>query len=95
MAAYGIFNVEVIDAAAYEKYKAGAAPTIAAAGGKYIVRGGETRALEGGPQLNRIIVLEFASKAAFDAWYDGPDYAPWRALRQECARTVAFSVVGA
>jgi uncharacterized protein (DUF1330 family) len=94
MACYGIFDVEVTDPVLYETYKAGTEASIKAAGGKYIVRGGETELLEGGPSPNRIIVLEFPTRAAFDAWYHGAEYAKSLPIRLKSARTRAFSVVG-
>lgn len=94
MACYGIFDVEVTDPALYETYKAGTEASIKAAGGKYLVRGGETNLLEGEPAPHRIVVLEFPSKAAFDAWYHGADYAKSLPIRLKSARTRAFSVVG-
>lgn len=94
MACYGIFDVEITDPTLYETYKKGAEASIAAAGGKYIVRGGEPVTLEGKPNPHRIIILEFGSRDAFDAWYHGPDYSRWKAMRQKSAKTGAFSVVG-
>ncbi len=94
MACYGVFDVEVTDPALYETYKAGTEASIKAAGGTYIVRGGETELLEGGPSPNRMVILEFPTKAAFDAWYRGAEYARLLPIREKSARTRAFSVVG-
>jgi uncharacterized protein (DUF1330 family) len=41
MPAYVIYQAEALDAARYEEYKAQAGPNVAAAGGRYLVRGGE------------------------------------------------------
>ena len=94
MSYYAMFDVEVTDPAAYEEYRKGAAASIAAAGGRYLVRGGETELLEGQPAPNRIVLLEFPTKAAFDAWYHGPVYSKAKPLREKSARTRAFAVAG-
>ncbi len=47
MAAYVIADVEIIDSAGYEEYRAKVPATIAAHGGRYLARGGETEVLEG------------------------------------------------
>ena len=43
MAAYVIAILEVTDPEAYERYKAAAPATIAAAGGRYVARGARSR----------------------------------------------------
>jgi uncharacterized protein (DUF1330 family) len=45
MAAYAIYQGEVLDLERYEVYKRAAAESIRAAGGRYIVRGGEVDTL--------------------------------------------------
>ena len=61
MAAYVIYQAEVSDPERYEEYKTKAAACIVAAGGKYIVRGGEVDVLEGEAPAGRTVVLEFAT----------------------------------
>ena len=50
-----------------------AGPAIEAAGGRYLARGTAARAMEGG-QLQRTVVVEFASLDAAVAAYDSPAY---------------------
>ena len=47
MSAYVVFEAVVTDPGQYERYKELAAPSVAAAGGRFIVRGGEVTAFEG------------------------------------------------
>ncbi len=47
MAAYVIANVEVTDAATYERYRKDVPATIEKYGGRFLVRGGAVEALEG------------------------------------------------
>ncbi len=93
MAAYVIALLEVTDPAAYERYKAASPPTIAAAGGRYVARGGEITTLEGVHDGRRVVILEFPTADAARAWYDGEGYRAARELRKGCARNVTFLLV--
>lgn len=94
MAFYAIFDTDIFDPEAYEEYKAKVGAGIAAAGGRYLSRGGDLRVIEGDWNLHRIVMLEFPSKEAFDSWYKGFDYAPLKELRDRTVRTNAFTVTG-
>lgn len=74
MPAYVIVDVDVLDPETYQEYRAKAAPTVTAAGGRYIVRGGAVTHVEPGWDVHRFVVLEFPSVAAARAWYDSPAY---------------------
>jgi uncharacterized protein (DUF1330 family) len=74
MPAYVVVDVEVVDAKAYEEYRAKAPATIAAAGGRYLVRGGAVTHVEPGWDPHRFVILEFPSVAAAKAWYASPEY---------------------
>ena len=87
MPTYVIAEVEVTDAAGFEDYRARVPATIAAYGGRYLVRGGATEVKEGGWAPRRLIVLEFPSLARAREWYASPEYAPLIPLRQRTART--------
>ena len=87
MPAYVVTEIEVIDKARYEAYKQMVAPSIAAYGGKFLVRGGATETLEGTWSPQRFVIVEFASKAQAKAWWGSPQYAEAKALRQATART--------
>ncbi len=90
MPAYVIAMLEVTDPVAYERYKAASPPTIAAAGGRYLTRGGERTALEGVHDGRRVVLLEFPTMEAARGWYDGEAYRAARELRATCARNVTF-----
>jgi len=93
-AAYVVVQVAVDDPDVYERYKALAPPSIAAYGGRYLVRGGASEVLEGTWQPPRLVVLEFPSAAQARAWWDSPEYAAAKALRQRCARTEMLLIEG-
>jgi uncharacterized protein (DUF1330 family) len=89
MPAYVIALLEVTDPVEYEKYKAAAPATIAAAGGRYLARSGEA-VLEGTHDGRRAVILEFPTLQAARDWHDGEGYRQARKLRQHCARNVTF-----
>ena len=93
MPAYVIVEVEVLDPAAFERYKELAPPSIAAHGGRYLARGGRTDALEGDPP-KRLVILEFPTLERARQWWGSPEYAPARALREKAARIRMLAVEG-
>ncbi len=95
MAAYVIYQGEVTDPDRYEQYKTKAAESILAAGGRYIVRGGEAEVLEGEPPAGRTVVLEFPTRQAALAWYRSEEYTAIRRLREGAARARLYVVDGA
>ena len=94
MPAYVVVQITVRDAATYERYKELAPPSIAAYGGRYIVRGGATETLEGSWRPTRFVVLEFPSVERARAWWNSPEYAAAKALRQASAETEMLLVEG-
>jgi uncharacterized protein (DUF1330 family) len=93
MSAYVVAMLEVTDAGAYQRYRDAAPATIAAAGGRYVARGGEVVALEGAHDGRRLVVVEFPSLEAARRWYDGEGYRHARELRSTCARNVTILLV--
>jgi uncharacterized protein (DUF1330 family) len=94
MPAYVIVDVDVTDPERYERYKAATPATIAAAGGRFLVRGGEFTILEGDWQPARLVVLEFESLAAAERWYESEAYQAAKKLRGEGARMRMVAVKG-
>ena len=85
MAAYVVVDIAIQDPATYERYKELAPASIAAYGGRYLVRGGTTTPLEGGWRPERRVILEFPTAAQARAWPASSEYAPARALRHASA----------
>jgi len=94
MAAYVIVEIVIEDPVRYEEYKRLAGPTIPLHGGRYLARGGASAMLEGEHPPARIVVLEFPSAAKARAWWDSPEYAPAKRIRQECASARMIVVDG-
>jgi uncharacterized protein (DUF1330 family) len=74
MSAYFVVELEITNSAAMEPYRAAVGATIEQYGGRFLARAGATELIEGGPEPKRIVILEFADKAAFKRWYDSPEY---------------------
>jgi uncharacterized protein (DUF1330 family) len=81
MAGYIIAEVQVTDPEGYEEYRRQVEGTIAAYGGRYLVRGGKAEALEGDTPRGRLVVLEFSSYEQAKAWYDSSEYAGPKQIR--------------
>jgi uncharacterized protein (DUF1330 family) len=93
--AYVIVNVEVTDPVRYPDYIKAAPASIAAHGGRYIVRGGRAERLEGTSwEPKRVVLLEFPSYEQAKAWWASQSYAEPKKLRQACARTEMILVEG-
>ena len=91
---YVIAEITVTDTEAYKQYAAAVAPVVAKFGGKYIVRGGQTVAMEGDAPAGRIVVIEFVSLAAAQSFEDSAEYRDVADLRHKAARSRVFLVEG-
>ncbi len=60
-------------------------PTLAAHGARTLVRSEDALSLEGGWSPRRLVVHEFADRAAALAWYHSPEYQHAAALRHRSA----------
>ena len=94
MPAYVIAEITVTNPQRYEEYKALAPEAIAAHGGRYLARGGETILLEGDPPPARVVVLEFADVAAALRFHNSTEYAAARTAREGAATMRSFTVAG-
>jgi uncharacterized protein (DUF1330 family) len=72
--AYLIGQITITNPEAYALYASQVPETIAAFGGKYLVRGGHATQLEGQPQGERNVVIEFPSRERAEAWYSSDAY---------------------
>lgn len=94
MPAFILVEVEIRDPEPFERYKQLAPPSIAAHGGKYVVRGSPVETLEGDWKPARFVMLEFPTVERARAWWSSPEYAEGKALRQSCADTKMILVEG-
>ncbi len=94
MSAYVIVEVNVTDPQLYQEYAKGVPTTIAAHGGKYLVRGGMMESKEGDWTPKRVVVLEFPSMDQARKWYHSPDYKPLLEMRLKAANSKLILVEG-
>jgi uncharacterized protein (DUF1330 family) len=93
VAAYVIYQGEVLDAERYDEYKTKAAASIIA-GGRYLVRGGDVEVLEGEAPAGRTVVLEFPTLQAALDWYRSDEYTEIRQIREGAAVARMYVVDG-
>lgn len=94
MRAYVVSRVKLTNLADMRRYMAEAPATVAAFGGRYLVRGNAVQALEGSWEHDRMVVVEFPDRDAALAWYHSPQYRPLRDLRQRSAEAVILLADG-
>ena len=94
MAAYMIVEVETTDEALMAEYRKHTPGLVAKFGGKFVVRGGKTRTLEGGWTPSRVVVLEFPDMATAERFYDSADYRPVLDMRLKAGKSKAIIVDG-
>ncbi|MEM7091605.1 MAG: DUF1330 domain-containing protein [Actinomycetota bacterium] len=85
MAAYLIARIDVTDPGRYGEYTKHTPRIIADHGGRFVARGGTVTTLEGEPETRRVVVLEFPSVEAAQAFYDSDDYGMAKAIRAGAA----------
>lgn len=94
MSAYVIFDVEIRDPARYQAFMQGVKPALEAAGARYLARGGAHKVYEGDWTPRRIVLIEFPSVEAWEAFYNGPVYQGLKAIRDEVSSARLVSVEG-
>lgn len=94
MAAYVIAEIDVTDPVGYEEYRRLGPPTVAAYGGKFVVRGGKVEVLEGDWAPKRLVVLEFESAERAKKWWASKEYSAAKQVRQKSASTNMIVVEG-
>ena len=94
MPAYLIVNIVVRDTEKYREYVALAPAVVAQFGGRYLVRGGPVEILEGSPQVNRFVVIEFPSMQHIRDFYGSAEYRAILDLRLESTDSQMFCVEG-
>lgn len=80
-----IARVNVTDPEKYKNYIALSPGAIAAAGGKFLARGGDVVCLEGEAEPNRIVIVEFPSIEVAQSFYDSDLYVAARKERKGAA----------
>jgi uncharacterized protein (DUF1330 family) len=82
MPAYMIAEVEVTNPEGYKEYTTLVPATLQKFGGRFLVRGGKAQPAEGEWPERRRVIIEFPSMEAAKGWWDSPEYAKPKAMRQ-------------
>ncbi len=94
MTAYVIYDVEIQDPVRYQEFRDLIWRAVEAAGGKYLVRDGALKVYEGQWTPRNIVLLEFPSVAAWEAFYCGATYQGLKEIRDTCSSARLVSVEG-
>ena len=74
MTTYIYCTMKIHDQETYLKYTALTPKTLDEYGGKFLTRGDATEVLEGDPFDDRMVLLEFPTRTAAEAWYNCKEY---------------------
>ena len=78
----------------FSEYRKAVPGTLAAFDGKFVVRGGTLKSLEGEWPHPRLVIIEFPSRDAAEGWYASPAYQKIIGLRRSSAVTNLIIVDG-
>ncbi len=85
MPAYIFADLRIINRPRYEEYRLAVRDAIRGHGGRHVVRTSKVEVIEGGWAPPRLVVLEFPTLHAADAFYQSADYQRARQLRANAA----------
>jgi uncharacterized protein (DUF1330 family) len=94
MSAYVVVQIEIHDPETYSEYAKLAPPSIAKYDGRYLLRGGSVKTLEGTWSPGRFVILEFPDAEKAQAWWDSEEYSKAKAMRQRAAHSEMILVDG-
>ena len=90
---YVVAEVDITDAATFQKYAEKAPGTIAQYGGRYVIRNGKNTSIEG-HEPKRFVVIQFDSVEKAKAWEDSPEYDAIKPIRHSSAKSRVFIIEG-
>jgi uncharacterized protein (DUF1330 family) len=92
--AYVVADIRVINPEGYKAYLSAISPVVKKYGGAYIARAGRTATVEGSPPAGRVVIIEFPSFAAAEAFETSPEAVAAGAIRHQTATSRIFVVEG-
>ena len=81
--AYMIIAIDIHDEAAMQPYVEGATPLLADFGAEIVAMSDAPEILDGTWSRGRTIILKFPSKEKAKAFWNSPEYAPLKVLREQ------------
>jgi uncharacterized protein (DUF1330 family) len=92
---YAIAELDVTDPSWVRAYVADVTPMVESHGGRYLARTSRVERLEGERDSSQVVlIIEWPSKEAADAFYESEEYRPYREARRGGARNEFFLVAG-
>jgi uncharacterized protein (DUF1330 family) len=92
--AYVIANFTIEDNEEYRKYEKGFFPILKKHGGSFFTFDDNTKHLEGtDPRPGRMVIFQFPSETAADAWYNDPEYQALSEHRRAGTNLVSMTMV--
>jgi len=94
MSAYFIIQINVTNHENYKEYLSKVTPIVEKFGGKYIIRGGKNKNVEGKWPYERTVVLKFPTYEMIQKWHDSEEYRPIKKIREENSECNAIIIEG-
>ncbi|MBT5571272.1 MAG: DUF1330 domain-containing protein [Alphaproteobacteria bacterium] len=91
---YLLAEIHMTDADKYAPYAAQAPGALAPFNGTYLARGGRTRSVEGGMDLDRLVIVAFSDTAQAYGFHGSECYAPLIKIRQSASKSNVMIVAG-
>jgi uncharacterized protein (DUF1330 family) len=92
--AYVLGRIRMTDADKYAPYAAQVPAVLEASGGTYLARGGQARSVEGGMDLDRLVIVAFETIDDARGFHGGDAYAPLIRIRQSASESNIVIVEG-
>lgn len=86
MPAFVIVEVDIDNWDQYSEYMKLTPATVAAYGGKFVLRGKPVTVLEGSWDHERLVMLKFPTKEKAEQWYHSEGYQHAKAVRGDAAK---------
>ena len=94
MRTYAIAEVDVSNAEMFRRYMELVPKTVDQFGGKYLVRGGTVKSIDGDWNPKRLVVIEFESMDEAIRWYNSKEYSEVLKIRHISSDTKLVFVEG-
>lgn len=92
--AYVINEIHVTDPVTFKTYADQVPDTLKPFGGVFFVRGGNAELIDGGPAVDRIVIIEFPNRASAKAWHESAAYQKIHVIRQASSTSRVYIVDG-
>ena len=94
MPAYMVVQINITDPDKFAKYREAVPAVVESFGGRYIARGAQVEILEGSHDGRRLVLFEFPSMDAIRRFWNSPEYAKVKPLRENAAEIDVWAVPG-